>query len=126
MKCDKCKTNDADINICYLRKNRQNSVSLCEICSDSMGISTHFVSDCDHRSSDVEMQQFSVDYELHCSYCNTDLGHLLSTGQTGCPHCYSVFRKEIDRFFLVKNYLSDESIQYSDPLRDRYNEFIEQ
>lgn len=126
MKCDKCNSNEADINICYLSKNRQKSVSLCESCSDSMGISSHVVSDCDHISSDVERQQFSVNYELHCSFCNTDIGHLLSTGQTGCPHCYSVFKKEIERFFLVKKYFTEESIEYSEPLRDRFNEFIEQ
>lgn len=90
-----------------------------------MGISTHVRSNYDYSASDVEMQQFSVDYELHCHICKTDIGHLLSTGQAGCPQCYSVFRKEIERFFMIKKSSNNDVFPFSDPMRDRFNEFIE-
>ena len=125
MKCDKCKTNEADIYIGYLKENRQKNISLCESCSDSMGISTYVRSDYESLHSSDELQQFSIDHNIHCPYCLTDLVHLFSTGQTGCPQCYSIFKKEIDHNFNKKKEIADKNSQYSDILRDRLNEFIE-
>jgi len=125
VKCDKCKTNDADIYIGYLKENRQKNISLCESCSDSMGISTYVHSNYDDIHSNDGMLHYSLDYELHCPYCLTDLVHLISTGQTGCPHCYSIFKKEIDYYFNKNKVIAELNSHYSDILRERLNEFIE-
>jgi protein arginine kinase activator len=125
VKCDKCKMKEADIYIGYLRQNRQKNICLCEDCSDSIGISSHIIHDFDDSSIGQDTEQLSIDSEIRCPYCSTDLVHLFSTGQTGCPQCYLVFKKEIDRYFNKYNAIADNKNQYTDVLRDHSNEFIE-
>lgn len=125
MKCEKCKNNEADIYIGYLKNKRRSSLSLCESCSGKMGISTYMEATDDESVFIEEKSQYHLDYELCCSTCSTDLEHLISTGQAGCPQCYRVFKREIDLFFNKKKHMADKSNQFADGLRDRLNEYIE-
>ena len=139
MKCNRCKNNEADIFIGYLKQNRNNTVSLCEICSKNMGISDQLM---DHQSyiDYHEPHRVSIaDSELICPQCSTKIGHFLSTGQIGCPDCYLVFKSEIDEYFHIRsekqpsshllsglsleleNALVDENYEYAATLRDRIN-----
>lgn len=144
MKCNKCKVEDAVISLTFLNNNRNNSLCLCESCSTSMGITSHLLIDSEKREDPIENDEFSVNYQLSCSRCGTNLVDFLSSGQIGCSHCYQVFKGEIKSFFhlendnyvlsrKLKNAVEEENYEYAAILRDRIkilstgevNEFIE-
>lgn len=144
MKCNKCKVEEAVISLAYLNNNRNNSLCLCESCSISMGIAFHLLLDSDKREDSIENDEFSVNYQLSCSKCGTNLVDFLASGQIGCSHCYQVFKGEIKSFFHLgnENYalsrklkiaVEEENYEFAATLRDRIkilstgevNEFIE-
>ncbi|MBI9098456.1 MAG: hypothetical protein JEY91_08250 [Spirochaetaceae bacterium] len=144
MKCDKCNRNEADISIGYLKGNHNKTLCLCEECSERMGLPS-FIQDNEHEFTDDRDQQVPADNQhLQCPECSTGLDYFLSTGRTGCSHCYQVFKREINRTFRsksdifhlsreLKSALSEENYEYAATLRDRFdilsggevNEFIE-
>lgn len=151
MKCNKCKVNDADIFLGYLKSNRNSAICLCMACSVSAGITHHILKDDMSKSDYNEEEHLSVDYDLKCPECLTDIKDFLLTGQTGCSQCYQVFQKEIDSFFRseplfrdtiptvrnlsleLQNAIVEENYEYAATLRDRLkvlssgetNEFVE-
>ena len=151
MKCSICNINDADITIASHKENKNRQISICKNCLEKTGIPGDLINNTCDDSEQTEKQSYKVEYDLKCPHCLTEISDFLATGQTGCPQCYHVFKKEIDIFFrfrinIVKphqkfNYLSDqlyhaiedENYEYAANLRDRIkvlsagdtNEFFE-
>lgn len=93
MLCEKCNKNNATSIITNTINGKTTTVNLCAECAFKVGYSNIFGEfSLNHIIPDLER---AMDFEVHCSKCNSTFGEILSNGKLGCSECYSIFKNEL-------------------------------
>lgn len=93
MVCEKCQINFATTIITKTINGNSTSSHLCAECAFKAGYSNLFGDfSLNHIMPDLER---AVNFEVHCTKCNSTFSQILSDGKLGCSECYSVFSAEM-------------------------------
>lgn len=150
MLCDRCKKNEARINIVQIINGKKKQLSLCEECMQHISGTSMFSGLPEEVSENLEeiMKDLLVDIEKHmsgedidldtdeepaavqvkenkekmCPICRTTLKEFEKRRTPGCYNCYKVFRDEISTVMHKGN---KENAEYSGRVPHQYEEEIE-
>lgn len=93
MKCEKCNKNNATTILTKIVNGKSATINICGECAFKAGYSNIFGEfTLNHIMPDLER---AVNYEVHCSRCNSTFNEILTRGKLGCSECYSVFKAEL-------------------------------
>lgn len=93
MLCEKCKKNNATTILTTIVGAKSVTLNICGECAFKAGYSNIFGEfSLNHIMPDLER---AVNYEVHCSRCNSTFNEILARGKLGCSECYNVFKVEL-------------------------------
>lgn len=111
MLCEKCKKNEAKINLVTVVNGQKHEIWLCETCVKDIssipffssigqdvnlpfqGMLTEILSNVDKNKVDIDNNKIK---ELVCSNCGVTYDEFKKTGRLGCSVCYSEFKVVLD------------------------------
>lgn len=111
MLCEKCKKNEAKINLVTVVNGQKHEIWLCETCVKDIssipffssigqdvnlpfqGMLTEILSSVDKNKIDIDNNKIK---ELVCSNCGVTYDEFKKTGRLGCSACYSEFKVVLD------------------------------
>lgn len=123
MLCEKCKKNEARINLVKIVNGQKQEIWLCEECAKNIsdipllnnisseidfpfqGLLTGVISNMSHASVEKEKRE----PEKKCPNCGLTYKEFKTSGKVGCAICYDVFSQEIERMLKTKTKDQDYS-----------------
>ncbi len=111
MLCDFCHKREAVFFIEQVNKNSRKKLNICMECAVKRGISPdpHSIEKSighlfeEFTEKNKKQSELKSNFEKLCPVCGRKLKDMLSTGQIGCPECYSVFSSELEDLMDKKN-----------------------
>ena len=111
MLCEKCKKNEAKINLVKIVNGEKQEIWLCEDCAKNISeipfLSTlgkeidfpfqGFLTGVISNISEISENKPKKRQILRCPNCETTEYEFKKTGKVGCPMCYDIFSSEINK-----------------------------
>lgn len=109
MLCEKCKKNEAKINLITVINGQKHEIWLCENCAKDIanvpffspivqninfpfqGVLSEILSNSDNNKTNPDKDNKNVK-EIKCSDCGLTYDEFKKSGRLGCPHCYKEFK----------------------------------
>ncbi len=107
MLCEKCKKNEAKINLITVMNGQKHEIWLCENCAKDIanipffspimqninfpfqGVLSELLTNADSNKANVDSNKVK---EIACSSCGLTYEEFKKTGRLGCPECYEEFK----------------------------------
>jgi protein arginine kinase activator len=101
MMCDNCGNNEAEVHLTQIIDNEMTTVHLCPACAAERGLEPGGSSknlplgDFLAQMGESAVAEEESTLAGPCSYCHTTIDDFRRTGRLGCPHCYSIYEKQL-------------------------------
>ncbi len=108
MLCQRCNQKEATIHITQISNGMLRELHLCSECAGRQ-----FMPDMLTGKQLLEqLMQNQRMLDIRCPACGTTLSDFQHTGYIGCPHCYEVFRQQMEPMLLAVHGVTRHSKQY--------------